>query len=219
MVVFLIVLICSHVFLRSVLFLSQTLSRFYNTVLVCCWLSIDLTMAMTSSIPPSWSDRGYVPPEKLDRRDDEDVRGEAAYMRAFHESSKMGRVPNASFYVNSPTARDYIARKDKELFRARELSGKLVANPDIPSWRREKESPKMLPPASSARVHHQSSPSQAALSASAPSHIQPARAPISPTTNAFNSNSNGYATARSEWGMPSALEPPIQPSGPPKMLR
>ncbi len=83
-------------------------------------------------IPPAWSERGYVPPEQLEPKDIEDQRGESAYMRCFLESSKIGRVPNAAFFVNSPTARAYIEKRDKELFPVKEVSGTLIPNPDMP---------------------------------------------------------------------------------------
>ena len=102
--------------------------------------------AMSSHhIPPAWSERGYVPPEQLEAKDIEDQRGEAAYMRCFHESSKIGRVPNAAFFVNSPTARAYIEKRDKELFPVKEVSTEMVPNPDMPAWPIRKDGPKSQP--------------------------------------------------------------------------
>lgn len=107
-------------------------------------------------IPAAWSERGYVPPEQLDVKDDEDEKGEAAYMRCFHESSKIGRVPNASYFVNSPTARAYVEKRDKELFPVKEISATPIPNPDLPSWLNRKEVPKSHYPSISESLVHSS---------------------------------------------------------------
>ena len=171
-------------------------------------------MALTGSqIPQAWSERGYVPPEQLDRRDDEDEKGEAAYMRAFHESSKMDRVPNAAFYVNSPTARAYIARRDKQLFAAKPLSGILIPNPDIPSWRRDKEKPKVQAssPTISMLPQQNTKPTLQSITSTTPSpqNLQPYQHSISPSTAERTDHSN----------LPWSLEPRTGATGPPRMIR
>jgi hypothetical protein len=161
-------------------------------------------------IPPAWSERGYVPPEQLNLKDHEDEKGEAAYMRCFHESSKIGRVPNASFFVNSPTARAYVQKRDKELFPVKEVSGKLIPNPDMPSWLSSKDVPKTDPQAMSE------------IAAS----VQPL--PPSQTTNgsAFNETLQLPLQAQpstlipsSQRSIPWSIEPQTGARGPPRMIR
>jgi hypothetical protein len=161
-------------------------------------------------IPPAWSERGYVPPEQLNLKDHEDEKGEAAYMRCFHESSKIGRVPNASFFVNSPTARAYVQKRDKELFPVKEVSGKLIPNPDMPSWLSSKDVPKVDPQPMS----------EIAASVQA--------LPPSQTTNGppFNETLQLPLQAQSSTLIPSnqpsipwSIEPQTGARGPPRMIR
>ena len=50
--------------------------------------------------------------------DQQDPTGEAAYQKAFADAAKMNppRVPNADFYTNSPSAQEFIRRRDQKLF-------------------------------------------------------------------------------------------------------
>lgn len=61
-----------------------------------------------------WIDRGYRPElATIDPSANEDPLGEEAYQRAFAVASRSNppRLPNPSYYPNSPSARDYLARK------------------------------------------------------------------------------------------------------------
>jgi hypothetical protein len=50
--------------------------------------------------------------------DHKDPTGEAAYQKAFADAANMNppRVPNADFYTNSPSAQDFIRKRDQKLF-------------------------------------------------------------------------------------------------------
>lgn len=172
---------------------------------------------MTShQIPSAWSERGYVPPEQLNVNDDGDDKGEAAYMRCFHESSKIGRVPNASYFINSPTARAYLEKRDKELFPVKEASGKPIPNPDTPSWLSKKEGPKILHPA-------------APESVASSTCLQPL--PLSETTDLSPSQEirqqlllperivPSVSTAMDQPNIPWSMEPQTGARGPSKMIR
>jgi hypothetical protein len=164
-------------------------------------------------VPAAWSERGYVPPEKLDVNDNEDEKGEAAYMRCFHESSKIGRVPNASYFVNSPTARAYIEKRDKELFPVKEASSKLIPNPDMPSWPTRKEGPRNHYPSISESSVASSNVQPPPLSKSVP---MPSSEDFQPTTE---HNPLPQLTPVDQPHIPWSIEPRTEASGPPKMLR
>lgn len=72
-----------------------------------------------------WVARGYRPDfARLARRahmEDQDPYGEVAYQRAFYEAieSKSRRIPDPVLYHNSPSAKDYIRRRDKAIFTAK----------------------------------------------------------------------------------------------------
>jgi hypothetical protein len=69
--------------------------------------------------------------------DSHDPAGEAAYQKAFADAAKMNppRVPNPTLYTNSPTAQDFIRRKDQELelipSRAPNSQGKRETYPNV----------------------------------------------------------------------------------------
>ena len=164
-------------------------------------------------IPAAWSERGYVPPEQVESNNDEDEKGEAAYMRCFHESSKIGRVPNAAYFVNSPTARAYVEKRDKELFPVKEVSGKPIPNPDMPLWANRKEGSK---------IHHFSAPDGITLSSS----VQPLP-PSKTITIPFSQNVQPLPeqiplfAPRSvdQPHIPWCVEPRTGATGPPRMIR
>lgn len=164
-------------------------------------------------IPAAWSERGYVPPEQVESNDDEDEKGEAAYMRCFHESSKIGRVPNAAYFVNSPTARAYVEKRDKELFPVKELSGKPIPNPDMPSWAHRKEGSK---------IHHFSAPESIILS----SNVQPLplsktiTIPLPQNVQPLPEQVPLFAPGSVDpLHIPWSMEPQTGATGPPKMIR
>jgi hypothetical protein len=164
-------------------------------------------------IPPAWSERGYVPPEKLDVKDDEDDKGEAAYMRCFHESSKIGRVPNASYFVNSPTARAYVEKRDKELFPVKEVSGNPIPNPDMPSWSNRKETLKnQFAPTTSSNVpfnNVQPPPPSTNVSTPSPRSSQKQSQHTPPPVQGSIDQPH----------IPWSIEPRTGASGPPRMIR
>lgn len=166
-------------------------------------------------VPAAWSERGYVPPEQLEIKDDGDEKGEAAYMRCFHESSKIGRVPNASFFVNSPSARAYVEKRDKELFPVKEVSSTRIPNPDLPSWVSRKEGPRnhfssgseSQSPASNA---HATPPAKDA-NVQSPQEVRQQSQQISPSAPT--------ATDKAPTQIPWSIEPQTGARGPPRMIR
>ncbi len=164
-------------------------------------------------IPAAWSERGYVAPEKLDIKDDEDEKGEAAYMRCFHESSKIGRVPNASYFVNSPTAQAYVEKRDKELFPVKEFSGKPIPNPDMPSWFNRKEGLKN---------HHQSLSDSVVTSDNVPPP-PPSKTITLPSSQDAELHSQRIPRpapmSLDQPHIPWSIEPRTGASGPPRMIR
>jgi hypothetical protein len=164
-------------------------------------------------IPPAWSERGYVPPEQLNLKDHEDEKGEAAYMRCFHESSKIGRVPNASFFVNSPTARAYVQKRDKELFPVKEVSGKLIPNPDMPSWLSSKDIPKNDHPAVSeiAATSSNVQPVPASKTVNVPAFDEAVQLPLQVQPSALIPSNQPH--------IPWSIEPQTGARGPPRMIR
>lgn len=164
-------------------------------------------------VPAAWSERGYIPPEQLGIKDDEDEKGEAAYMRCFHESSKIGRVPNAAYFVNSPTARHYVERRDKELFPVKEVSGKLIPNPDTPSWLNKSEEPKNHHPSGPGGImlsnNLQGLPPSKTINIPLHQNIQPP-----PEHAPQHAPSSVYQTY-----IPWSMEPQTEARGPPRMIR
>jgi len=80
-------------------------------------------------IPQSWEARGYRPElANLEQSPTDDPQGEYAYQRAFAEAAKKNppRVPNPASYPNSPSAREFIKRKDEAIFSSRK---KLPSSP------------------------------------------------------------------------------------------
>lgn len=64
--------------------------------------------------------RGYRPElASVEISPTEDPRGEIAYQRAFVEFATRKRVPDPSLYPNSPSAQEYLKRKDEAIFSAK----------------------------------------------------------------------------------------------------
>lgn len=165
-------------------------------------------------IPAAWSERGYIPPEQLNIKDNEDDKGEAAYMRCFHESSKIGRVPNASYFVNSPTARAYVEKRDKELFPVKELSGEPIPNPDMPSWLNKKEGSKNQYPSVSEYVMPSGNGHLPPLSSKGT--ILPPSQELHPQPQQIQPPASGGSD---QPHIPWSMEPRTGASGPPRMIR
>jgi hypothetical protein len=172
-------------------------------------------MASSQGIPPAWSKRGYVPPEQLTASDENDDKGEAAYMRCFHESSKIGRVPNASFFANSPSARAYLEKRDKELFPVKEVSDKPIPNPDLPSWLSKKEE--------ASKTQHQSGPNPVVLFTNSPQSIPSLKQTQLPPSHEAQQPPQHIPpfgpTSSDQNPIPWSVEPQTGANGPPRMIR
>ena len=69
---------------------------------------------------PIWEGRGYRQPAEEGKNGQvEDEMGEEAYQRCFADAARMGRVPNPAFFINSPSAKAYMDKRDRELFTSR----------------------------------------------------------------------------------------------------
>src|SRR5271156_3144903 len=72
-----------------------------------------------SGMAQSWQERGYrgesVNPNPSYR---DDPKGEEAYQKAFEAAARQNppRVPNPHYYPNSPSACEYIRKRDQQLF-------------------------------------------------------------------------------------------------------
>lgn len=143
-----------------------------------------------------------------------DPRGEAAYQKAFADAAKLNppRVPNASFYTNSPSAKDFVAKRDRQL---------LGQNGPVPASTKTKKNPAFAAPipdmhrlardASQGRAHSQS------------------HSPGSATSHQVNDEyGNGVVRGAQDFGSPRGfpgqgppllMEPQFGPTGPAKMLR
>jgi len=179
---------------------------------------------------PLWASRGYRHPSEDTRHNQvEDPKGEEAYQRCFAEAAKLNppRVPNAAFFENSPSAIEYLRKRDQELFPTSETTSE--------SDQRQRN-PNFVP--ISKDLHRASRPSLSPPeSASHPqSSINPAsRAPVSMSGGAATSQggqvrtsiprttdtSHRFADPRQYQGQvpPITMEPSFGPTGPGRMLR
>jgi hypothetical protein len=184
------------------------------------------------SMATLWASRGYQHPSEDTRHNQvEDPKGEEAYQRRFAEAAKLKppRVPNAAFYENSPSAMEYLRKRDQELFSRSEA----VSEPD-----QRQRNPNFVP---ISKDLHRASRSSLSPAESA-SHPQPlanpaGRAPLAMTPGA-PTNQSGQARAslprtsdpsqrfadpRQFQGqapaLPMTLEPSFGPTGPGRMLR
>jgi len=180
-----------------------------------------------------WAVRGYRPPAEQDKGikiDDET--GEEAYQRCFAEASKMDppRVPNPAFFKNSASAKEYIQRKDRELFARREADAERESDT-------RKRNPNFVPHAKDLHSVARSSPSSAD-SLERPhllpdGMVGPAREGMMATAATVNRTSQnhtpspqptgpsqGFASpSRFEGQLPMTMEPQFGPTGPGRMLR
>lgn len=78
-----------------------------------------------------WAERGFNPSIADSRpQPNEDPCGEAAYQRAFYDAEKANppRVPNPSQFLNSPSARAYMARRNKDYSTPRDTNQQSTSN-------------------------------------------------------------------------------------------
>ena len=184
-----------------------------------------------------WDSRGYRPPN-IDQNKGplEDERGEEAYMRAFQEAEKIGRVPNPAFFTNSLSAKDYIARRDAQLF------GQASRDQNASDEPRRKPNPNYVPilrapnqsrnpiqaPTQSRSSLPPSLPSAAKSPTPRPTQVPPTmqtatQTPASGKVQTLNGHhaTPRFADPRVYRGQvpPLIMEPTFGPVGPPKMLR
>lgn len=156
-----------------------------------------------------WQERGWINREvKTEDPDFIDPRGEEAYQRRFAEAFKENRVPNPSFFTNSPSAQEYIRNRDKRLFPGSFQDPKAqVPNPNFHHSIRS--------PDASQTPNNANSPGS--------SGGQDPSSPIGePITNGHHP-SDQQAIGKTAWpsqrGTNGPLEPQVGPAGPPRMLR
>ena len=160
----------------------------------------------------------------------EDPKGEEAYQRCFADAGKMNppRVPNAAFFENSPSATEYLRKRDRQLFSQRETSfdpEQRLRNPNFvpPPKDARRATQGSLSPIGSTSQSVVSSGSQAAAhpSMTATRNIKTEGQPGTPTMQpadvtqrfADPQNYQGQAPA------PAVMEPTFGPTGPGRMLR
>jgi hypothetical protein len=177
-----------------------------------------------------WASRGYRhPPEDTRHNQVEDPKGEEAYQRCFAEAAKMNppRVPNAAFFENSPSAIEYLRRRDQELFPPSEA---------VPESDQRQRNPNFVP--ISRDLHRTSRPNHSLPEPAShlQSSINPAsRAPV-PANGGAPTDQNGQARASiprtadtshrfadprqyQDQAPPMTMEPSFGPTGPGRMLR
>ncbi|KAH0837501.1 hypothetical protein AYO21_04992 [Fonsecaea monophora] len=178
-----------------------------------------------------WVARGYRPDVAYANRTApiEDPYGEIAYQRAFAEAAESNsfRVPEPILYHNSPSAREYIRRRDEPFFSVKSTkpSNKTTSQPATPtSVNTSASSPAKLP-----SPKYGSDPGFPLGRADVKQNIEPGppRPTGSPSSKDFQQQSPppvrpGVGQTPSHLGnsLPWTLEPKIDaPSGPSKMLR
>jgi hypothetical protein len=191
------------------------------------------SMADISPTDPNhpWVTRGYRPDFAYSVRKApvEDQYGEIAYQRAFFEAAeaKSRRVPDPVLYHNSPSAREYIKRRDHAIFsvRPRSINNKSSSQPNTPSSTTTSNySPGQLPSPhiiANTELAARRTPIKAefepvlSITTSSPNNRrvqQVSPRPMRPPTEQYQP----YAPH----GLPLTLEPKLDaPSGPARMLR
>jgi hypothetical protein len=179
-----------------------------------------------------WVSRGYRQTPEDDRHGQvEDPKGEEAYQRCFAEAAKLKppRVPNAAFFENSPSAREYVRKRDSELFTQREAASEAdqrQRNPNFVPISKDlhRATRSSLSPADSAS-HAQSIVGPAGRSqgtmatgqnTNQSSQTQAPMPRTSDTSQRF-ADSRQYQDQTSS--LPTTLEPSFGPPGPGRMLR
>ncbi|KEF56309.1 uncharacterized protein A1O9_07890 [Exophiala aquamarina CBS 119918] len=164
-----------------------------------------------------WYIRGYRPEVANSKRSpDEDPKGEIAYQRAFADAAKQNppRVPNPSFYPNSPSAKSYIQKNAESVFSVRKKS----SLPSTPASSSSPQSQQERLPSPRHEIPYSS-------------HKPTLNIKLEPPSYSPASTSNGYsfspmATKPVEEPRPFGSSPPMTlepkldaPRGPSKMLR
>ena len=187
------------------------------------------TPPYANDMATQWASRGYRHPSEDTRHAHvEDPKGEEAYQRSFAEFAKMKppRVPNAAFFENSPSAIEYLRKRDQELFSQHEAA----AEPD-----QRQRNPNFVPISKDLHRVSRSSISPAESASRPQPMVSPAsRAPVSMAVGAVTQQGGqgGAATPRMaeinqrfadsqqyQGQTPMTLEPFFSPTGPSRMLR
>ncbi len=178
-----------------------------------------------------WKDRGYRGmDEDIRPGQTEDPKGEEAYQRCFAEAARMKppRVPNAAFFENSPSAMEYLRKRDRQLFSQTGAS----FDPE-----QRQRNPNFVPPPKDARraTRGSLSPTGPTLQSVVSSGSQAAAQP--PITVARNIKIEGQPSTptmqpadvnqrfvdpqyyQGQAPAPSVMEPTFGPTGPGRMLR
>ncbi|EXJ61831.1 hypothetical protein A1O7_02261 [Cladophialophora yegresii CBS 114405] len=197
-------------------------------------------MADISPTDPNhpWVARGYRPEFAYSVRKApvQDPHGEIAYQRAFVEAAeakysraegRLCRVPDPLLYYNSPSARDYIKRRDDAIFSAKPRNGNPMSStqPNTPS----SIGTPMYSPGRRASPNYSANGGSTGRRTSVKSDIEPALsiANSSPNTRTADQVSPRPSRPHAEQyqpyapkGLPLTLEPKLDaPAGPSRMLR
>lgn len=183
-----------------------------------------------------WANRGYRQPSE-DRRpmQVEDAKGEEAYQRCFADAARMNppRVPNAAFFENSPSAMEYVQRKDRELFTRREATFDPELRNRNPNFQPHPKDPRR-PNQSDVSPTGSAPQSDAVLSPAPPTtshlsmmtdtpnsiHGQPRRLKSEPIESMERlADLQPYHSQSQTSSPPHTLEPQFGPTGPGRMLR
>lgn len=179
-----------------------------------------------------WASRGYrEPPDDSRHGQIEDPKGEEAYQRCFAEAAKMKppRVPNAAFFENSPSAIEYLRKRDQELFSQSEATSEPDQRQRNPNYvpiskdLHRTSHPKLSPAESASHPQHlagSAGPAPTSMTAAgAANRTGQARAPVPRTAD----TSQRFADPRQYQGQvpapPMTMEPSFGPTGPGRMLR
>lgn len=153
-----------------------------------------------------------------------DPAGEEAYQKAFLTGfEQSGRVPNPEYFPNSPSAQEYIKRRDNQIFRSRHNG----AQQRSPPPRAGADSPgtsaildrNRLDGSLNYQLHahsNGSSPSPMYGSQSAQSPRSLYEQPASPIQGSSQGSQHIH---QSRDRLPLSLEPQAAPMGPPRMLK
>ena len=190
------------------------------------------TPPYANDMAKQWANRGYRhPSEDTRHRQVEDPKGEEAYQRSFAEFAKMkpARVPNAAFFENSPSAVEYLRRRDRELFSRNDAASEPEQRQRNPNFVPLSKDLHRAPQTSLSPAESASRPQPLAGPASrAPASITAgvvttqagqgrAATPRTPDPNQRLADPRQYEGQTP--GLPTTLEPFFGPTGPGRMLR
>ncbi|OCT49850.1 hypothetical protein CLCR_07629 [Cladophialophora carrionii] len=197
-------------------------------------------MADISPMDPNhpWVARGYRPEfaYSVKKAPVEDPHGEVAYQRAFVEAAeakhsraeaRLCRVPDPLLYYNSPSARDYIKRRDDAIFSAKPRTGntRTSTQPNTPS----SIGTPTYSPGPRASPSYSANAGSATRRTSIKSDIEPALSIANSSPNIRTADQVSPRPSRppaeqyqsyTPHGLPLTLEPKLDaPAGPSRMLR